>query len=408
MNLYKKLLNISTILYVTLYPILPSYGILSSDLILYLLFSVQFLGFIILKNERLKTLKSIPLLLNDKIFITLFLLNLLMYFSVIFAEDKRVSIVNSIRFTMYIFVYYSIAYKVEIKKDSRILIYSFLSISVISGFISIFQVIKLNFSSLHLDEENRIVSFLENPNNLGAYSVMALFILLLLFLNEKNKKFKYIFLVSSLLLVANIILSQSRNALLALIIGCVLTAIIYDKRFLIASVAIPIILMIIPQSRARLFDILSPDQNSSRIKIWKATELMIKDNPYFGIGYENYSVRYPNYIYHNQDLMVHGSYKALHPHNIFLKIQVELGILGSIVFLLFLLLTIYTLYKYITNANNSFNKSVLIGITISFITFQSMNLIDCYYSSLKVIITMFIMLAISTQINSLKIKSWRH
>lgn len=405
MNLYKKLLNISTILYVTLYPILPSYGILSSDLVLYSLFAIQFLGFIILKKERLKTLKSIPILLKDKIFITLFLLNLLMYFSVLFAEDKRLSIVNSIRFTIYIFVYYSIAYKVETKKDSRILIYSFLSISVFSSFVSILQVIKLNFSNLHLDEENRIVSFLENSNNLGAYSVMALFILLLLFLNEKNKKVKYILFVSSLLLVANIILSQSRNALLALIIGCVLIAIIYDKRFLIASVAIPIALIIIPQSRARLLDILSPDQNSSRIKIWKATELMIKDNPYFGIGYENYSVKYPNYIYHNKDLMVHGSYKALHPHNIFLKIQVELGIVGSIVFLLFLLLTIYTLYKYITNANNSFNKSVLIGITVSFISFQAMNLIDCYYSSLKIITTMVIILGISTQINSIKIKS---
>lgn len=404
MNLYKKLLNIFIIIYATLYPILPSYGTFNSDLILYLLFAIQMIGFIILKDEREGTFKNIKLLSKDKIFITLLSLNIIMYFSVLFAEDKRTSIVNSIRFTMYIFVYYSISYKIETRKNSNILIYSFLCTSIFSSFISIIQIMKLNFLDIHLDETVRISSFLENPNNLGAYSIMALFIVLILFLNENQKKLKLIYLVSSLLLIINIIVSQSRNALIALIIGCILTAIIYDKRFLIISIIMPIVLIIIPQSRLRLLAIINPDQNSSRFKIWQTTKLMIKDNPYFGIGYENFPIKYDSYINNNPNLIISENYKALHPHNIFLKFQSELGVLGTLIFILFLILSLFSLYKYIKNAQDSFSKSILIGITIAFLTFQFMNLIDSYYSSLKVILTMFIILSISTQINRLNIR----
>ena len=319
--------------------------------------------------------------------------------STIVAEDKRVALIGSIRFSMYVFIYYSIAYKLKIKDKLNVIMLSFLGVASISGILSIIQLINLKLSHIQLSEEHRIASFLENPNNLGSYTILSIFIVLLLFLNEKEKKKKSILLISFILLIINIVLSESRNALLALFLGAVLVAIIYDKRALIFSILLPIIMFIIPQSRYRILDIFNPDQNSSRFKIWKSAELMIKDNPLFGSGYDNFAVKYPTYVYHNPDLLVHGSYKAQHPHNIFLKIQSELGIIGTTLFILFLVLTLFTLYKYIKSTKDSKIKALLIGITISFITFQFMNLIDCYYSSLKVIITMFVILAISTLIS---------
>ncbi|GAA0763264.1 O-antigen ligase family protein [Clostridium sartagoforme] len=401
MKLYKNILNILIILFIVLYPILPSYGIINSDLILYSILLVQTLGIIILNDERQNIIKNIPLLLKDKIFLSLSLLNLIMYASTIISIDKKITIVNSIRFSMYIFIYYSISYKLTGKNIFKILMNSFLSVSILSSFISIFQLIKYKFSNIQLNEEHRISSFLENSNNLGAYTILSIFIILLLLINTKKKSQKIFLFISSLLLFSNIILSQSRNALLALLFGSVLISIVYDKRFIIASVIIPVILFIIPQSRIRLLDIFNLDQNSSRFKIWKSAELMIKDNPIFGLGYENFTSAYPTYIYHNQELMVHGSYKALHPHNIFLKIQSELGILGSILFVLFLSFTIITLLSYIKNCNDTKIKNILVGITISFTSFQFMNLLDCYYNSLKVIITMFIILAIASYYNNI-------
>lgn len=403
MNIYKSILNCFILLFIVLYPILPSYGTINSDLILYLLAIIQIIGLFIFKDERNDLFQSFKFFIKDKISLSLLFLNLIMYFSILVATDKRIALVGSIRFSMYIFIYYSISYKLKIKNSVKIILTSFLGIATLSGAISIIQLVKLNFSHIQLSEENRIASFLENSNNLGAYTVLSLFIVLLLFLNEKEKKRKTVLLISLILLITNIILSQSRNALLALFIGFFLVAIIYDKRMLIFSIVLPIILLIIPQSRYRILDILNPDQNSSRFKIWKVAELMIKDKPYFGSGYDNFAVKYPNYVYHNTELMIHGSYKALHPHNIFLKIQSELGIIGSILFLLFLIAVFFTLYKYIKKTRDNKIKALLTGITVSFICFNFMNLLDCYYSTLKVITTMFITLSLITLISRNKL-----
>ena len=396
MKIYRAILNILILSFIVLYPILPSYGTINSDLILYLLAIVQISGFILLKNERKKFIKNFSLLMKDKIFISLFLLNIIMYLSTIVAEDKRIAIIGSIRFSMYIFIYYSISYKLEIKNKLNVIMTAFLGVASLSGIIGIIQLVNLKISNIQFNEEHRVASFLENPNNLGAYSILSLFIILLLLFNEKKKNKKIILFLSMFLIAINIILSQSRNALLALFLGALLLAIIYDKRILLLSILLPLVMFIIPQSRNRILDILNPEQNSSRFKIWKTAELIIKDNPLFGVGYDNFALEYPTYIYHNPDLLIHGSYKAQHPHNIFLKIQSELGIIGTIFFIIFIILTIFTLYNYIRSTRDDKTISLLIGITISFITFQFMNLIDCYYSSLKVIITMIVIISIST------------
>lgn len=393
MKFYKRALNILILLFVILYPIMPSYGYINSDLILYILFLLQTLGILILKEERLETIKNIKLLVKDKIFISLTLLNIIMFLSTLVADNKRIAFTSSLRFSMYIFIYYSISYKLNGRNIFKILLNSYISIAVLSSLFSILQLIKYKFYNISLDGEHRISSFLENPNNLGAYTILSIFLVLILIINSKKKSEKVVFSICSILLFFNIVLSQSRNALLALLFGCILISIVYEKRFLIASIALPIVLLIIPQSRVRFLDILDLHQNSSRFKIWKTAGLIIKDNPLLGVGNNNFANEYPIYIYHNPDLMIHGSYKALHPHNIILKMQSELGILGSIFFTMFIIFTILSLINHINKCKDNRIKSILIAITISFISFQFMNLIDCYYDSLKVIITMFVLLS---------------
>lgn len=401
MKFYKNILNILILSFVILYPILPSYGTINSNLILYILFFFQVLGMLLFKEERLDIFKKVRLLIKDKIFISLALINITMYFSTLVADNRRIAFTSSLRFSMYIFIYYSISYKLNGKNIFKILLNSYIFISILSSLFSIIQLLKYKFNNISLDDEHRISSFLENSNNLGAYTILSIFIVLMLLINSKKKGEKIFLSLCSVLLFSNIILSQSRNAILALLLGCILIAIVYDKRFLIVSIILPIVLLIIPQSRMRFLAILDLNQNSSRFKIWKIAELMIKDNPLFGVGNSNFATEYPVYIYHNPDLMIHGSYRALHPHNIFLKIQSELGILGSIFFLLFLGLTLFSLISYIKNCKNNELKPILVGVTIAFISFQFMNLLDCYYDSLKAIITMFIVLSIASYCNNI-------
>lgn len=396
MNLYKKILYILLLIYITIYPILPTYGLINSDIILYCLALVYLTGLLIYKKERQNLFYIIKNIFNDNILLSITSLNLLMYLSVFIAIDKRVTFTNSIRFSMYIFVFYLISYKIKSLKQISTIIKCFIFTSFLSGIYSLIQIGYIFYLGYTIDPSVRISSFLENPNNLSAYSILSIFIVISLLINSRNKKSKVLYTSLLALLLVNIIFSQSRSALLAIVFGFLIFSVLWNKRFLIFSIFIPIILFIIPQSRVRLMQIFDASQNSSRLNIWEITKLIINDNPIFGIGYENFSVNYLNYIKNNPSYSIRDGYIALHPHNVFLKIQVELGILGSVIFIIFLTSIIYTLYKLIKFKSNSKLKVLIIGISTSFTTFMLMNLIDCYLDAPKIMITFIILLGILT------------
>ncbi|GAB6168144.1 O-antigen ligase family protein [Clostridium carnis] len=395
MNVYKKTINLLILIFIMLSPLLPSYGKISSDIILYLLVLLQVIGFVIFKKERKLVLNNLKIIFKDKIFLSLLVLNTLMYFSTIVALDKRSSITHSIRFTLYLFIFYLISYSLKNMKQLRAVFFTFLTTSIIVSIISLIQVASIIILGNHVDMHHRITSTLENPNNLGAYSILLIFIFIMILIKAKNRNIKIIFGISTLLLLFNIIVSQSRNALLALVAGILLVFLLYNKRYIIFSVIFPVILFIIPQTRVRILDIFDMSQNSSRLNIWKLTKIMINnDKQLFGIGYENYGFNYPIYLESNPSYFVRESLKPLHPHNALLKFQVELGVFGSIAFILFLAISIFTLYKIMKNENDELIKVVLIGGFVGFVAFQSMNILDSYYGTPKVMVTMFILLAI--------------
>lgn len=400
---YEKSTYILILLFVFLFPILPSYGIFSTDILIYTLLLIQILGIIFISEERKSLLLNLKnIILKDKIFITLILLNILMYLSMFRAFNKYVTITNSIRFSMYLFIFYIISYKLKKSSINNVIIV-FLSSSIFISLITIFQVIYTKIMGSNVDMEHRIASTLENPNNLGAYSIMVLFIFINYLIKTKNKKMKIISSIATLLLLFNIIVSQSRNALLALILGIFIFAILYNKRFLLYSIFVPIILFIIPQTRGRLFAVLDMNQNDSRLKIWKLTEIMINNNNrLFGLGYENYSLNYKSYLDSNPSYFVRESLLPLHPHNAILKFQVELGIFGTILFILFIIFSIWYFYKLVKYKINSDSLDLSLGLFVSFISFQIMNIIDCYYGPIKIMYSFFIILGI---LNSNLLKS---
>ena len=401
---YKNLLNTLIIIFVTLYPILPSYGNNNPDNILHLIFVVQALGIIFIPLERNYYINVMRNIKKDKIFLSLLMLNVLMYSSSLISVDREMTLGASTKFSMYICVYYNIAYNLRGKKIYKILLTSFVGVAVLSSIFSIYQAYENLHFDKHIGAENRISSFLENSNILGLYAVLAIFIVIMLFLNSKNKYQKICFSTFSILLIVNIILSQSRNALLALVFGSILLSILYNKKLLLPSSIILSTLLVLPISRTRILDILSTNQNISRIKIWKITNLIIKDHSLFGVGYDTYSAVYPDYVTTYNDLMIRNDYIAYHPHNVFLKFQSELGIPGTIFFVLFIVLTLYNLYKNIKLSKSSKEKAIIIGTIVSFLCFLFMNVVDSYFNSPKAIITLCVVLGISNFYSNKKVK----
>ncbi len=398
MKFYQRLNNILLLLYIILYPIIPTSKYLALDILIFLSTFLQIYGFIFIKKERLFVLKSIKNLLKDKILLTLLILNLSMYLSAFVATDVRTTLSHSIRFSMYIFIFYYISYKTT-AKYYRILFNTFISIATLSGIYTLCQIIYTIYLGYSIDKTIRMPSFLENPNNLGAYSILIIFIVIMLFVTSKKLTNKIFLGISSILLLINIMFSQSRNALIGILLGVFIIAFLYDKRFVILSLIFPIIFALIPSIRSRIFQIFDMSQNSSRFNIWNIDWLMIKDAPITGIGYENFSIQYPIYVKNNPNFMISNDYIALHPHNIFLKIQTELGILGTIAFLLFIFFTIITLYKLKISTQDTFVKIISNGALNSFVIFGFINMLDSYLSAPKVIITFFIILSFANYHN---------
>jgi hypothetical protein len=322
MNILSKIAQLILMIFIVLYPILPSFGKYNADLIIALLAILQIVTITFCKDCRIKFFKSLKNIKRDYLLLSLIFFNATMYLSILVATNKNTALGYSIRFSMYLFIFFYITYNIRIKKQLCLLLKTLVITNFIIGFIALYQIILYLTTGALIDESNRISSTLENPNNFGAYTILSIFIVLSFIISYKNKKATWFYYMVFVLQLISIISCQSRNALIFIVIGSFILAIIYDKRYIIISIILPSILFLIPQSRLRVLEIFDLSQNTSRLKLWKLTLLMIKDNP-LRKGYENYEFLYKPYVAKNMELRVWDGYQAYHPHNIFLKFKVS-------------------------------------------------------------------------------------
>ncbi len=179
------------------------------------------------------------------------------------------------------------------------------------------------------DIERRVTGVFDYPNALGLYlgplAVMAF----------TRVKFWYVGTVFVLAIVA----AQSEAALAALFVTLTLAGLSQTKFRKQTGVIVMILLiagLTIPSSRSYLMEKIALQDYSGQVRLsqWEETWELLKDRPILGTGLSGYpSALVP---YHQAKHLEIFQY----PHNIFLNIWVELGLLGMIafLFLVFLLL----------------------------------------------------------------------
>ncbi len=401
---YNNLLRLLIYLYIILLPILPSKFRLkgvpfNGDIILLFIILLYLLGIIIIKNNRKKFITKIKSFFSNGLNISILLLIIVMFLSTTYAVDKVTALKESLRFCSYIILYFIIYAEIDSTEKINKALASYIFTCIIISLVSIFDYIKgigaPQPSSYGINI--RVESLLENSNNLGAFFVMAIFPCIMLLIYEKDKKKKIFYLISSLLFLFNIVASFSRNAWLGFAIGCLLIIVMYEIRFLIPVAILGGLSLFIPKVYNRLREFNDLSQNLSRIKLWETALYMIKDHPILGVGIGNFASLYDEYIKKYRDLRYCG-YKVYHPHNIFLKMQCELGIIGSIAFIVMIIFIVVKLRQLINREENNFYKLYYKGFFVSFIAFMSMNLIDNFFSAPKVIAYFWILLALSQSI----------
>ncbi|WP_284652702.1 O-antigen ligase family protein [Flavobacterium terrisoli] len=117
----------------------------------------------------------------------------------------------------------------------------------------------------------------------------------------------------------------------------------------------------------------------SRILFWKNSMQMSKEHPLLGVGIGNWQIQFPKYGFNNftEYGIVNGESTLQRPHNDFIWILCETGILGLLAYLILFGVIFYQSYSLIRQATSSHEKwkfffilSALIGyLLISFFDF---------------------------------------
>ncbi len=256
----------------------------------------------------------------------------------------------------------------EIKREMMIekIINILIIVSTISAIIGILQFFGLNYEHgikwkipSRLPDKTDIYSTFGNPNFMSAF-LAAVFPLILINLwhNFTDSKKRLVNAISALIILFCILISRTKAAWLGVIISTILLLIfvikinIKDKAFekylkasgmiFLAVIAIitGISLILPAESNPILAELSSLTLSNITFKgrelMWLTTFNMIKDHPIIGIGVNTFRLNYQNYqggFLNNHPEYIPYLGSAESPHNQFLEITSEQGIIGVLLFL---------------------------------------------------------------------------
>ncbi len=284
-----------------------------------------------------------PFFIGILVFITSILLSF--YKSIIISESIYLfsKVLGLILF--FILTTYLIIQK-QLRNDS--LIRSVVGFTIIILAIALYQIINLyEFNEIFIINANQITSSNGNKNLLA--SILFLTLPFVIYSFRIGRIWKYISILLVLIILIIFWILQTRTVIISFIL------------FFILSIAFLIILKSQGISKLRLFLLVVPmvliitgiayisikyrdlfphlfsdNTFKTRVLLWKNSIQMIKENIYFGVGAGNWQIYFPKFgldKFGIGDLVANGTMTYQRPHNDFLWIFCEMGIIGIISYL---------------------------------------------------------------------------
>ncbi|MDZ7795649.1 MAG: O-antigen ligase family protein [Candidatus Marinimicrobia bacterium] len=251
-------------------------------------------------------------------------------------------------------IYNSTNTESEIRKYFKIILISNI-IPIVIGLLQIINNHTENF--VYFLGRARITSIYYNSNEYGLILVVLMF--MLLFLNN-NKIIYNILLVA---VVVSLMHTFSRTALFSAVISYTIIKYIDKKIYKILLLVFAFVVLFQLFSNSVFFERYtnadSMDSFQWRILQWKHTIRIFKESPLFGNGIETFYID-PSY----------GKYKTLSSaqaylastHNEYIKILVEMGIIGLIFYMAFFIKLLTKIAKNIPH-----NNKIIVAIPIMFL-----------------------------------------
>ena len=297
--------------------------------------------------RTLFTKKKIEGELKQSIIAIIFLL--WCFISIFWTVDQKAALERGIIIAQLIVFFFLIQTLVINENKFKSILFLYYFSSIIIALISIYLTLYSNLSRAAITED-------QNPNSLARVLGIALLMGIFIYKNINYKSKKMLFIFFQCLLIFAIFLTGSRGSWLSLLAAFCFTWVLVGKKLiklraviLIALIAFISIIIVNELSKkdvinieiinrlTSMFDIEATHGGAGRINIWAVGWEIIKENPFIGVGLEGFTHVFHYYIYRANLFDTHGIYPGRDPHNIFLSIQAELGLVGSLLFLIFLI-----------------------------------------------------------------------
>ena len=293
----------------------------------------------------------------------------LYFLSIVFSIDPLLSLSLSSIWPSAAFLYLTLSLFTSINKEFQLLSFAFSLFSLIVS--SIFLYGYWENSEVSADV---LVSIIDHPlflvpNDLIMLALISPFSFFII-KNTNSPVLRYLSVVSCICCVMALIIFQSRTGLISFFICMGVFLLLLNPNFLIKVFCASVILVISIDYFLdfQLFDkfLTFP---SSRIPLWSAALDLFIENPIFGNGPHIFAEYYADYITSRTfaDWVIVDTRNIPWPHNLFLELLSESGVLTT---LAFICLSGYTLIKLlIFSALDEFvqERSCLISVFLGFL-----------------------------------------
>lgn len=201
----------------------------------------------------------------------------------------------------------------------------------------------------------------------------------------------------ALLLLGVVVLTQSRGAILALVVTCALLPLLYNPRrwWLVPAILIPVLLVVLLLGPSNVMDVVvvSDSQGSARerVELWDRALRMMRDFPFTGIGlglFEPTVVSLYPLFYSRPDAPLP------HAHNLYLEMGVEFGVGGFVAFLGLLTTLLGAGWQSIRLSFGRAQRLLASGLVASVIVFMGHSVLDAIFVSTKVSVIVWSVIAL--------------
>ena len=320
-------------------------------------------------------------------------------FSALTSFNREKSLLVLMLYVVFALMYFVIVNTVKTKNQWYNLVTVFVFSGLFVGFYGIYQNFFFDATQMSgwVDKEMfedisaRVYSTFDNPNVLGQYLVLVIPVAFALCVSAKKAFERIVFFLICAVMLLCLIFTWSRAAWVAIVLALGFFVVMKDRRWsTICIVALIIMPFVLPESIISRITSIGNMKDSStayRVSVWIASLRIAKDYWISGIGLGSGAFER---IY--QHYALNGAGFALHSHNFYIQLVVEMGILALLVFLAIIFLS----YKQIVGIKEkkSVNKNVALAIGGAIIGYLFQGMAENIWYNYRMVLIFWIYIAI--------------